>query len=143
MKELSGDALLGLAVRLHGVHLGRPVDILLDRDGERVVGLDVLCGDELHRFLPLPTAAIGDDGITIHSPLVLLEEDELAFYRARAFSLSSLRGHAVQRKGRDVGKLRDVVLRTDGELVTAILDGGRRVPFDGTLRFAPARRTAA
>ena len=58
MKELSGDALLGLAVRLHGVHLGRPVDILLDRDGERVVGLDVLCGDELHRFLPLPTAAI-------------------------------------------------------------------------------------
>ena len=143
MKELSGDALLGLAVRLHGVHLGRPVDILLDRDGERVVGLDVLCGDELHRFLPLPTAAIGDDGITIHSPLVLLEEDELAFYRARAFSLSSLRGHAVQRKGRDVGKLRDVVLRTDGELLTAILDGGRRVPFDGTLRFAPARRTAA
>ena len=143
MKELSGDALLGLAVRLHGVHLGRPVDILLDRDGERVVGLDVLCGDELHRFLPLPTAAIGDDGITIHSPLVLLEEDELAFYRARAFSLSSLRGHAVQRKGRDVGKLRDVVLRTDGELLTAILDGGRRVPFDCTLRFAPARRTAA
>lgn len=143
MKELSGDALLGFAVRLHGVHLGRPVDILLDRDGERVVGLDVLCGDEVHRFLPLPTAAVGDDAIAIHSPLVLLEEDELDFYRARTFTLSSLRGRAVQHDGREVGKLRDVVLRTDGELVTAILDGGRRVPFDGTLRFAPERRSAA
>ena len=143
MKELSGDTLLGLAVRLHGVHLGRPVDILLDRDGERVVGLDVLCGDDVHRFLPLPTAAVGDDAIAIHSPLVLMEDDELAFYRARTFTLSSLRGRAVLRDGREVGKLQDVVLRRDGELVTAILDSGRRLPFDGTLRFAPERRSAA
>jgi hypothetical protein len=143
MKELSGDALLGLAVRLHGVHLGRPVDILLDREGERAVGLDVLCGDEVHRFLPLPTAAVGDHEVAIHSPLVLLEEDELDFYRARTFTLSSLRGRPLERDGREVGKLRDVVLRTDGELVAAILDGGRRVPFDGTLRFAPERRSAA
>jgi hypothetical protein len=143
MKELSGDVLLGRAVRLHGVHLGRPVDLLLDREAERVVGMDVLCGDEVHRFLPLPTAAVGDDAIAIHSPLVLLEEDELDFYRARTFKLSSLRGRAVQRDGRDVGKLRDVVLHTDGRLVAAILENGRRVPFDGTLRFAPERRSAA
>jgi uncharacterized protein YrrD len=143
MRELSGYELLALAVRLHGVHLGRPVDLLLDRDGERVVGLDVLCGDEVHRFLPLPTAAVGDDAIAIHSPLVLLEEDELDFYRARAFALSTLRGRPVERDGHEVGKLRDVVLRVDGRLVAAILDGGRRVPFDGTLRFAPERRSAA
>jgi hypothetical protein len=143
MRELSGDALLALAVRLHGVHLGRPVDLLLDRDGERVVGIDVLCGDEAHRFLPLPTAAVGDDAIAIHSPLVLMEEDELDFYRARTFRLSALRGRAVHRDGREVGKLRDVVLRNGGELVAAILDSGRRLPFDGTLRFAPERRSAA
>ena len=143
MKELSGDALLALAVRLHGVHLGRPVDLLLDRDGERVVGIDVLCADEVHRFLPLPTAVVGDDGIAIHSPLVLLEEDELDFYRSRTFTLSSLRGRPVQRDEREVGNLRDVVFGVDGHLVAAILDVGRRVPFDGTLRFAPARRSAA
>ena len=137
MRELSGDSLLGLAVRLHGVHLGRPVDLLLDREGERVVGIDVLCGDEVHRFLPLPTAAVGDGEIAIHSPLVLLEEDGLDFYRARTFRLSALRGRPVQRDGRDV------VLGSDGRLVAAILDDGRRVPFDGTLHVAPERRSAA
>ena len=32
MRELTGDELLALPVRLHGVQLGRPVDLLLDRD---------------------------------------------------------------------------------------------------------------
>jgi hypothetical protein len=143
MRELSGDALLALPVRLHGVKLGRPVDLLLDREAVRAVGLDLLCGDGVHRFLPLPTAAIGDDAITISSPLVLLEEDELAFYRARALSLSSLRGRPVERHGHEAGKLRDVVLRSGGELVAVIMDSGRRLPFDGTLRFTPERRSAA
>ena len=58
MSELSGDAILSLPVRLHGIELGRPVDLLLDRESLRVVGLDVLCGDEVHRFLPLPTAVV-------------------------------------------------------------------------------------
>jgi hypothetical protein len=141
--ELSGDALLALRVRLHGVPLGRPVDVLLDRDGERVVGLDVLCGDEVHRFLPLPTAVVGSDEIAIHSPLVLLEEDELDFYRSRTFALSSLRGRAVERGGREVGELRDIVLHADGRLVAAVLDNGKRVPFDRTLHVAPERRSAA
>jgi hypothetical protein len=142
MRELSGDALLALAVRLHGIQVGRPVDLLLDREAVRAVGLDVLCGDEVHRFLPLPTAAIDEDGISIHSPLVLLEEDELAFYRARTFALSSLRGRPVHRDGREVGQLRDVVIGPGGELVAALVDSGR-IPFDGTLRFAPERRSAA
>jgi hypothetical protein len=143
MRELSGDALLALPVRLHGVKLGRPVDLLLDREAVRAVGLDLLCGDGVHRFLPLPTAAIGDDAITISSPLVLLEEDELAFYRARALSLSSLRGRPVERHGHEAGKLRDVVLRSGGELVAVIMECGRRLPFDSTLRFTPERRSAA
>jgi hypothetical protein len=146
MRELSGDALLALPVRLHGIRLGRPVDLLLDREAVRAVGLDVRCGDEEHRFLPLPTAAVGEDGITIHSPLVLLEEDELDFYRSRTFALSSLRGRAVHRNGREVGKLRDIVVTPGGELVAAMIDtgtGSRRLAFDGTLRFAPERRSAA
>lgn len=143
MKELSGDTILSRRLRLHGVELGRPVDLLLDRESLRVVGLDVLCGDEVHRFLPLPTALVGDDGLTIHSPLVLLEEDELDFYRARAFMLKALRGKAVTRKGHSLGALRDVVFATSGELLAVLLESGERVPYDETLRLAPARRTAA
>jgi uncharacterized protein YrrD len=143
VKELSGDAILSLPLRLHGIELGRPVDVLLDRESLRVVGLDVLCGDEVHRFLPLPAAAVGDDALTIHSPLVLLEADELRFYRARAFSLASLRDTPVMRKQQSVGTLADVVFGVDGSLVAVVLVDGERVPYSASLGFAPVRRTAA
>jgi len=143
MTELSGDGLLALPVRLHGIELGRPVDVLLDPEALRAVGLDVLCGDDVHRFLPLPTASIGADALTIYSPLVLLEEDELDLYRSRAFALSSLRGQAVTRNERNVGELRDVVLAPAGDLLAVVLETGQRVAFDEALRFAPRRRTAA
>jgi hypothetical protein len=143
VRELSGDEILSLPLRLHGIELGRPVDVLLDRESLRVVGLDVICGDEVNRFLPLPTAAIGEDGLTIHSPLVLLEGDELGFYRTRTFSLRSVRGKGVMRKQRTVGTLRDVVFAADGALVAIVLESGHRLSYDGSLGFAPQRRTAA
>jgi PRC-barrel domain len=146
MKERSGDELLALPVRLHGIQLGRPTDLLLDREGLRAVGLDVLCGDGVHRFLPLPTAAVTDEAISISSPLVFLEEDELDFYRSRAFALSSLRGRQVRRGGRELGTLRDVVVRADGELRAVVVEAGgttRSIPFDDSLRFDPASRSAA
>ncbi|MGZ4346117.1 MAG: hypothetical protein ACXVR9_00365 [Gaiellaceae bacterium] len=142
MRELSGAELLALPVRLHGIQLGRPVDLLLDRDTLRTVGLDVLCGDEVHRFLPLPTASVSDDEIAILSPLVLLEEDELHFYRSKTFALSTLRGRSVQRKSRDLGALGDVVIDAAGELV-AVVVAGQRIVSDGELRFAANRRSAA
>ena len=146
MRELSGDEVLALPVRLHGLQLGRPADLLLDREGLRAVGFDVLCGDEVHRFLPLPTATVNDGAIAIRSALVMLEQDELDFYRSRAFALSSLRGRPVRRDGGQVGKLRDVVFSLDGALRAVVVetDGTtRRLPFDDSLRFAPASRSAA
>ena len=137
VKELSGDFILSLPLRLHGIELGRPVDVLLDRASLRVVGLDVLCGDEVHRFLPLPTAAVGDKELTIHSPLVLLEEDELGFYRARSFTLKSLRGK------QSVGDLRDIVFAPNGALLAVLLAGGERIAYDDRLQLTPVRRTAA
>ena len=146
MSERPGVELLGLPVRLHGLQLGQPSDLLLDRETMRAVGIDVVCGDEAHRFLPFATAAISDDAITITSPLVLLEVDELAFYRSRSFTLRSLRGRPVERRGTRVGTLHDVVIAPDGELAAVLVerDGStERVPFDGKLRFAPERRSAA
>jgi hypothetical protein len=142
MWERTGDELLALPVRLHGIQLGRPVDLLLDRDAQRAVGLDVLCGDEVHRFLPLPTAAVGRGEIRILSPLVLLEQRELDFYRSRTLALSRLRGGVVERNGRQLGQLRDVVVAEDGRLMAAIVDEDR-IPFDVGLRIAPRRRSAA
>jgi uncharacterized protein YrrD len=142
MKERTGDELLGLPVRLHGVQLGRSVDLLLDPNAHRAVGLDLLCGDEMHRFLPLQTAAVGDEEIRILSPFVLLEQRELEFYRSRTLALGRLRGQPVERHGRSVGLLQDVVVAEDGQLVAAIVEN-ERVPFDAALRFAPQRRSAA
>lgn len=142
MRELTGAELLALPVRLHGVQLGRPVDLLLDRNTLRTVGLDVLCGDEVHRFLPLPTASVSGDEIAILSPLVLLEQDQLDFYRSKTFALSTLRGRTVERKGRDLGALGDVVVDAAGELV-AVMVAGKRIASDGELRFAATRRSAA
>jgi uncharacterized protein YrrD len=142
MRERTGDELLGLPVRLHGLQLGRPVDLLLDPDARRAVGLDLLCGDQVHRFLPLQTAAIGDEEIRILSPFVLLEQRELEFYRSRALALGRLKGRPVERHGRKVGLLQDVVVADDGQLIAAIVES-ERVPFDATLRFAPQRRSAA
>ena len=142
----SGRELLALPVRLHGIQLGQPVDLLLDREALHVVGLDVVCGDDAHRFLPLPVAVVSDAQVAIRSPLVLLEEDELDFYRARTFTLSSLRKRPVSVGGIVAGKLADVVLGPAGELLAVIVeDGGRmrRIPFGESVRFAPANRSAA
>jgi hypothetical protein len=142
MRERTGDELLALPVRLHGIQLGRPVDLLLDRDARIAVGLDVFCGDEVHRFLPLPTAAVESEEISILSPLVLLEQPELNFYRSRTLALSRLRGGAVELDGRRLGCLQDVVVGVDGRVLAAIVDK-KRIPFADGLRFAPRRRSAA
>lgn len=142
MRERTADELLRLPVRLHGIQVGRPVDLLLDPEAQRAVGLDLLCGDEVHRFLPMPTAAVGREEIRILSPFVLLEQHELDFYRSRTLALGGLRGRPVERKGRNLGALQDVVVAADGQLVAAIV-AGKRIPFDAALRFAPKRRSAA
>ena len=145
MTELTGDELLALRVRLHGIELGRPADLLLDRELPRVVGIDVVCGDGVNRFLPLPTASVNDYELRIVSPLVLLE-DQLAFYRSRTLALSALRRRPVRRRTSDAGILRDIVLRADGGLTAVIveLDGRtERLPFDDTIRFVPESRSAA
>jgi hypothetical protein len=144
--ERTGDEVLGLPVRLHGIQLAKAVDVLLERDRLRAVGLDLLCGDGEHRFLAFPTAAIDAEQIAVLSALVILEEEELDFYRSRAVALSSLRGGSVQYKGKDLGRLVDVVIGPAGELRALLVEQhGRtvRMPYDGRLTVAQKRRSAA
>jgi hypothetical protein len=100
----------------------------------------------VHRFLPFPTAAYEEGEIAIRSPLVLLEEKELDFYRTRTLALGEMRGRSVDQGGRDVGRLRDVVLDSSGALVAVVVEADgltSRIAAEETLKVAPRRRTAA
>src|SRR5262245_56148338 len=91
MTHLTGDDVLRRPVRVRGIELGRAVDLILDRTAARVVGLEVLCGDGVHRFLPAAAAEALPDRIAVRSSLALLNEGELEFYRRHGTSLTTLR----------------------------------------------------
>ena len=111
---LSAQELLRLPVRLRGITLGRPADLVLDPEATRVVGVEVVCGDDGRRFLPLAAARIREDELAVGSPLLLLDEGDLAFYRRRGRALSSLRGAEIVRSGRIAGTLADILIGEDG-----------------------------
>lgn len=124
MGSRSATELLQLPVQLHGIRLGRPVDVLLDLEDWRALGLVVLCGDESRRFLVFAAADIQDDAIAVPSALLLLEDVD--FYLARSRSLRSLLGGGVVHGGHGPGKLRDLLVRPDGGVESLVVeDDGR------------------
>ena len=143
---ITGDELLARPVRVRGIQLGRPVDVLLHPDEPQALGLDVLCGDTRHRFLPLSAANVVDDHVEAASPLVLLDLREESFYRREARSLNRLRGTLVG----DGSALQDVVLADGGAITALVVDGDEQVPVDGAAltprnerrraRWLPGRR---
>ena len=138
LKGVSAEALLRLPVKLRGVELGHPIDVVLDPGGRRALGLVVMCKDEEQRFLPLTVAEIGDDEIAVASVLALLDDGELDFYRRRASTLRLLRGRIVRRAGKVVGHLEDVIVLRDGsvaELVVANGDGRERLQNDEAVKL--------
>ena len=107
MRGHSAGALLRRPVRLRGVRLGETVDLILDPEGTRVLGFDVLCGDEVHRFLPFPAAELAGGGVVVTSTLSLLDEDQRAFYRRYGRSFVAEDG------------LRDAQITATGSLLAA------------------------
>jgi len=103
-RRLAGE-LLRLPVRTRDIEIGHPVDVIVDPSQNRAVGFDVLCRDDEHRFLPWTAAVIKEDSIAVDSPIVMLEEEQLAFYRTRARSLREL-----------VPVLENVLVERDGTL---------------------------
>ena len=110
MGPRSATELLQLPVQLHGIRLGRPVDVLLDLDEWRALGFVVLCGDGSYRFLVFAAVELQDDAIDVRSALMLLEDVE--FYRARSRSLRNLLG----------GELRDLLLTPDGHVEEIVME---------------------
>jgi hypothetical protein len=132
---LTGAELLRRPVCLRGIELGRPVDVLLHPHEPHALGLDVLCGDERHRFLPVSAAQVRDDHVEAASSLVLLDLREDSFYRLEARALSTLRGAQIDGEA----ELRDVVLDRGWRIVELVLAGGEHVPLDGIA--LPSRRS--
>lgn len=133
MSRVNVSELMRASIRVRGIPLGRSVDAILDRGRRRVLGLEVHCGDAERRFLPFSVATLGARDLQIRSPLVLLEEQQLAFYKERGTTFRALRGLAVARRGKLLGTLKDLVLGDEGaiaEVVVATAAGARRVPYD-------------
>jgi hypothetical protein len=82
--------LLRLPIRMHGILLARPVDALIDARVDRVVGLEILCGDGARRFLPYAVADVRNDEIAVASALTLLDERDLDYYRPRTRRVAEL-----------------------------------------------------
>ena len=109
MSGITASKLLRLPVRVRGIEIGRPVDAIVDQAGTRVLGLEVLCRDDEHRFLPLTAAAVAADEIAVESALTLLSEEQLDFYRRRGVRLREL-----------VPGLQDAWVHADGSLELVI-----------------------
>jgi hypothetical protein len=125
--------LLRARVRLHGIQLGRPVDVVLDRDHRRALGFEVHCGDDARRFLPFSVVAISSDTLSITSSLLLLDRSELRFYTDRGATFASLRQTPVERDGGSLGVLEDLRLTEDGVVTTVVVrtaKGRAEVPYD-------------
>jgi hypothetical protein len=130
---LPGEQLLRFPVRLNGLDVGRAVDLIIDPAHGRALGIDVLCRDDVHRFLPLAAAEVDDKEIRLSSPFALVDDTGFDFYRDRTSSLRSLKGRHVERRGRDLGELQDVLVSGEGKIEAFLVQSGddsAEVPLD-------------
>jgi hypothetical protein len=139
MGSLSAAASLRVPVRLHGIQLGQPTDLLVDVESWHAVGFVVHCGDDSVRFLPWAASQPAANEIAVGSALMLLED--VAFYTKRSVSFRSIVGGELRVGGvlhdlliGDGGFVSELEIERDGEL--------RRLPPAG-MRVVPTRATAA
>lgn len=147
MEGLSAEGLIRMPVRVRGIQLGRVADVVLDVERRRALGLEVACGDEERRFLPLAVAELDRDALRLASPLLLLDPGELAFYTGRGSTFAALRGTSVVRGRTLLGALVDLRLEPDGAIPTIAVrgeDGVEDVRYDERVRLgAPGTHVLA
>jgi len=86
---MRGVELLNRRVLTGGIEPHCAQRVIFDESGENVIGLDIRCKDGENRFLPMATADVRDGDVTVGSPLLLLQRDQLDFYRAKGRALRS------------------------------------------------------
>jgi hypothetical protein len=115
MGSLSVAGLVGAPVRLQGILLGRPSDVVLDASCRRVLGFIVEGGDNAPRFLPFAASQPGESEIVVASALMLL--DDVAFYRKHGRSFMALVGTEIERENGASGALIDMHIDRTGNVV--------------------------
>jgi hypothetical protein len=141
VRGVSVEHVLRLPIRLRGIHLGRPVDLVLDKERRRALGFEVRCGDDERRFLPFAVAKIEDDEVAIPSPLVMLEAAELAFYTKRGSTFRAILGSDVVRGRRHLGELEDLRVEHDGTasaVVVATDHGSEALDYGEDVKLLPS-----
>jgi uncharacterized protein YrrD len=140
VQGVRAERLLRFPVRHEGADVGRAVDLILDPSQGRALGIDVLCRDDVHRFLPLAAAELDGDEIRLTSRFALLDVAGFDFYRRRTSTLSALKGTHVGKAGQDLGALRDVVVSAAGEIEAFVVeteDGTQHVAVGPGVRLDP------
>jgi hypothetical protein len=143
MASLPAEQLLRFPVRLNGMDVGRAVDLIIDPGQGRAVGFDVLCRDDINRFLPLAAAEVDGREIRLGSAFALMDDAGFEFYRDRTSSLRTLRGTQVARSGKELGALRDVVVSAEGNIEAFVVqsaEGTRNVPVEPAISLDGNRR---
>jgi hypothetical protein len=143
MGSLSVAALVGSPVRLQGILLGRPSDVVLDSTCRRVLGFVVHSGDDAPRFLPFAASQPDADEIAVGSALMLL--DDVAFYRKHGVSFVSLLGSDIEKERVPVGTLVDMHVDHSGNVVELEVERDElrlRLPAPGGT-FVTSTATAA
>lgn len=143
MGSLSVAGMVGCPVRLQGILLGRPSDVVLDSTCRRVLGFVVHSGDDAPRFLPFAASQPAQGAIAVGSALMLL--DDVAFYRKHGVSFVSLLGTGIERESAPVGTLTDMFVDHSGDVVELEVEHDElrlRVPAAGAT-LAPSTATAA
>ncbi len=141
--DLTAATALQLPVRLQGIQLGRPVDLLLQTEVWHALGFVVRCRDESERILPYAACQPAAEEIAVGSALLLL--DDVDFYRNRGSSFRELLGAEVEQGGSPAGLLRDLVLGRGGQVSEVLLERDGvpvRLPAAGC-RIVSSRASAA
>ena len=129
---MSGDRVSGVLagpVCIRGIQVGEPLDVFFDADLRCAIGLEVLCRDGIHRFLPWAVGESGPAGLSISFSLALLDRPQLEYYREHALALSLLRRLPFETADGVCG-IDDVVVGSGGRVLELVVDRvGQEVGF--------------
>jgi len=143
--QLRRDAPRLRGVTVNGRHVGSIADILLDASLRRVVGFDVLLGDDEQCFVPLVAVrSLGPAGIELESILHVVRD--VRFYRLAGEPARAVIGRPVACRHSARGEVDDIsVDLATGEVLTFELADGLPIESahttvaDGTLRVQIGR----